>query len=187
LNQEETIDPVVVKKNIFQVFLDWIFGYNPPPAPLETPPAEPENPPVGATSAGPGSTTSTMAGTSPTPRSDSLVMETAINTTVCIHTEFRAQEDAEVAAMGIMKGMQQIVYLEHANQQQSVRIVDFLYGVCYALEGNIEKVGDKVYMFAPKNVKFTINNKIEPIPAEPTATRTETSTNTSAKRAQGQS
>jgi cell division inhibitor SepF len=38
------------------------------------------------------------------------------------------------------------------------RIIDFLNGVCYALDGTVERVGDKVYMFVPANVAVEVDS-----------------------------
>jgi cell division inhibitor SepF len=38
------------------------------------------------------------------------------------------------------------------------RIVDFLNGVTYALDGTVERVGERVYMFVPANVTVEVDN-----------------------------
>jgi len=60
-------------------------------------------------------------------------------------------EDARLAADGLKDGRQQIINLEKTPQDMSERIIDFLNGVTYALNGFVEKVGDRVYLFAPSN------------------------------------
>jgi cell division inhibitor SepF len=37
------------------------------------------------------------------------------------------------------------------------RIIDFLNGVTYALDGTVEKIGDKVYLFAPANIEVELD------------------------------
>jgi len=61
-------------------------------------------------------------------------------------------EDARMAADGLKDGRQQIVNLEKASPDMAERIIDFLNGVTYALNGFVEKVGDRIYLFAPSNV-----------------------------------
>lgn len=61
-------------------------------------------------------------------------------------------DDARLAADGLKDGRQQIINLENTSQEMSERIIDFLNGVTYALNGFVEKVGDRVYLFAPSNV-----------------------------------
>lgn len=65
-------------------------------------------------------------------------------------------EDARLAADGLKDGRQQIINLEHTPQDVSERIIDFLNGVTYALNGFVEKVGDRVYLFAPSNTVIDV-------------------------------
>ncbi len=65
-------------------------------------------------------------------------------------------EDASVAADGLKEGRLQIVNLEKTSQEMSERIIDFLNGVTYALNGVVEKVGDRVYLFTPSNVVIEV-------------------------------
>ncbi|HET6454471.1 MAG TPA: cell division protein SepF [Armatimonadota bacterium] len=65
-------------------------------------------------------------------------------------------EDARVAADGLKDGRQQIINLEKTPQAISERIIDFLNGVTYALNGFVEKVGDRVYLFAPSNTVIDV-------------------------------
>lgn len=65
-------------------------------------------------------------------------------------------DDARVAADGLKEGRQQIVNLEKTGQEMSERITDFLNGVTYALNGFVEKVGDRVYLFAPSNTVIDV-------------------------------
>lgn len=45
-----------------------------------------------------------------------------------------------------------IVNLENVDKDLSRRIVDFVSGTTYALNGNIEKVGTDIFLFVPSNV-----------------------------------
>lgn len=65
-------------------------------------------------------------------------------------------EDARLAADGLKDGRQQIINLEQTDQAMSERIIDFLNGTTYALNGFVEKVGDRVYLFAPSNVVIDV-------------------------------
>ena len=71
---------------------------------------------------------------------------------VAVRMNATAFTDARIAADGLKSGQQQIVNLESASPQMSERIIDFLNGVTYALDGCVEKIGDRVYLFAPANV-----------------------------------
>jgi len=65
-------------------------------------------------------------------------------------------DDARLAADGLKDGRQQIINLERTTPEMSERITDFLNGVTYALNGFVEKVGDRVYLFAPSNVLIDV-------------------------------
>lgn len=47
-----------------------------------------------------------------------------------------------------------IVNLQDVDRDLSRRIIDFTSGLCYALNGNMEKVADSVYLLAPSNVSL---------------------------------
>jgi cell division inhibitor SepF len=87
----------------------------------------------------------------------SLRLQTARILNVAIRTNAQVFEDAKVAADGFKNGEQQIVNLERATPQMAERIIDFLNGVCYALDGTVERVGEKVYLFAPANVSVEVD------------------------------
>lgn len=99
---------------------------------------------------------SSMAG-SATKKQASLRLQTARTHNVAIRTNAQVFEDAKIAADGFKNGEQQIVNLERATPQMAERIIDFLNGVCYALDGTVERVGEKVYLFAPANVAVEVD------------------------------
>lgn len=75
----------------------------------------------------------------------------------------RSFEDARIAADGLKDGRQQIINLEKSNPAMSERIIDFLSGVTYALNGFVEKVGDNVYLFAPSNVVIDMPDELHKV------------------------
>ena len=87
-----------------------------------------------------------------------LRLQTVRTHTVAVRTNAQVFEDAKLAADGLKAGDQQIVNLEKASPHMAERIIDFLNGVCYALDGAVEKVGDKVYLFVPANVSVEIDD-----------------------------
>ena len=66
--------------------------------------------------------------------------------------------NAKEAADGLKQGRQQIINLEKASPEICTRVIDFLSGVTYALDGIVEKVGDRVYLFTPANVVVDVEN-----------------------------
>ena len=47
-----------------------------------------------------------------------------------------------------------VVNLEFIEHSMAQRITDFLCGCCCALNGNIQRIADKIFMIAPDNVDF---------------------------------
>ncbi|NLM68845.1 MAG: cell division protein SepF [Firmicutes bacterium] len=52
-----------------------------------------------------------------------------------------------------------IVRLNHMDIHEARRIVDFMSGATYAIDGNMQKLGDMIFFFAPQSV--TIEGEIE--------------------------
>ncbi|MCX7925659.1 MAG: cell division protein SepF [Fimbriimonadales bacterium] len=68
---------------------------------------------------------------------------------VCIRKEVHSLEDARVAADGLKEGVQQIINLASTPQGVRERVIDFLNGVVYAIEGSVERVSEHVFVYAP--------------------------------------
>jgi cell division inhibitor SepF len=90
-------------------------------------------------------------------RRRSVRLESVRGVRVAVRMNAAAFNDARIAADGLKNGQQQIVNLERATPQMAERIIDFLNGVTYALDGCVEKIGDKVYLFAPANVDVELD------------------------------
>lgn len=68
---------------------------------------------------------------------------------LCIRKELHSLEDARIAADGLKEGIQQIINLAATPQGVRERIIDFLNGVVYAIEGSVERVSEHVFVYAP--------------------------------------
>ena len=95
-------------------------------------------------------------------RRAAIRLEAARGTRVAVRLNATVFNDARVAADGLKSGQQQIVNLERAAAPMAERIIDFLSGVAFALDGAVEKIGEKVYLFAPANVNVEIDGGSEP-------------------------
>jgi cell division inhibitor SepF len=78
--------------------------------------------------------------------------------------------DIQKAADGIKQGIPQVVNLEKADAVMAERLKDFMNGVTYALDGYVEKISEKSYLFTPRTVEI----KTEPTgaPGNMTSNRT---------------
>jgi len=77
---------------------------------------------------------------------------------VSVWQSIQSLDNAQQAADGLKEGRSQIVNLERASPEICARVIDFLNGVTYALDGYVEKVGDKVYLFTPATVVIDVAN-----------------------------
>ncbi len=68
---------------------------------------------------------------------------------VVIRQEVNSLEDARVVADGLKEGVQQVINLASTPQGMRERIIDFLNGVAYAIEGSVERVSEHVFLYAP--------------------------------------
>lgn len=55
-----------------------------------------------------------------------------------------------------------VINFEETNKETVRRILDFLGGVVFAIEGNIKKVSDATYIVTPKNVDVTADTVAQP-------------------------
>lgn len=74
----------------------------------------------------------------------------------------RSLADAERAAQDLKERRPVIVNLERADDVLARRVIDFISGVAYALDGFYERVGDKVFLFTPSNIAISDEDEVEP-------------------------
>ena len=72
--------------------------------------------------------------------------------------------DTSKAADDLRNRKAVIVNMENVDKAMARRVVDFLSGCVYALEGNVKKVAQSAYIFCPKNVE--IHGDLENLQAE---------------------
>ncbi|MFN3648183.1 MAG: cell division protein SepF [Armatimonadota bacterium] len=70
--------------------------------------------------------------------------------------------DAQRAAEDLKERRPVIVNLEKADDELARRVIDFISGVTYALNGFYERVGDKVFLFTPANIIIADEDEVEP-------------------------
>ncbi|HVF84491.1 MAG TPA: cell division protein SepF [Abditibacteriaceae bacterium] len=69
----------------------------------------------------------------------------------------KSQEDAAIAADALKAGDAVIINLEEVERLKAVRIIDFMSGVCYGLEGqgHAMKLGDLIFLYTPPEFEIT--------------------------------
>ena len=107
----------------------------------------------------PAPTRATGGSYSPLKRGTTLRMDQARQTHITVRRAIQTFDDARRAADGLKDGQQQIVNLEQTSNDMTERIIDFLNGATYALDGSVEKIGEQVYLFTPSSVIIDIEDK----------------------------
>lgn len=54
-----------------------------------------------------------------------------------------------------------VVNLQEANRELSRRLIDFASGLCYGLQGQMEKIADRVYLLIPAGVELSPEDRID--------------------------
>ena len=67
-------------------------------------------------------------------------------------------KDAEKIGDHIRQGHPVVVNVERTDQDIAERIIDFVQGVTYALDGRIDQVSDTIYLCAPSNMTVSREN-----------------------------
>ncbi|MDZ7837165.1 MAG: cell division protein SepF [Actinomycetota bacterium] len=68
-------------------------------------------------------------------------------------------EDMQVIGQNFKSAIPVIINLQNTNTELSKRIIDFCSGLSFALEGNIQKVADRVFLITPYNVEVTSKDR----------------------------
>jgi cell division inhibitor SepF len=71
-------------------------------------------------------------------------------------------EDVRRAVDGLREGTQQIVNLEQTPSDMAERLIDFVNGATYAIDGSVEKIGEHVYLFTPPTVTIDVEDRAQP-------------------------
>ena len=78
-------------------------------------------------------------------------------------------EEVQLVADHLKERRPVIVNLEEAPVELARRIVDFLSGTVYALDGGLERIGEAIFLLVPSNVAVEANGFSgvrEPLPWE---------------------
>ena len=67
--------------------------------------------------------------------------------------------DAQQIADKFKQAVPVIVNLQNADQELSKRLVDFASGLTYALNGNMQRVADRVFLLTPQNVEVSAEER----------------------------
>lgn len=69
--------------------------------------------------------------------------------------EPRAYSETQEIATYLKQKKAAVVNLHRLQKEQSKRVIDFLSGVIFAIEGDIQQIGPKIFLCTPKNIGVT--------------------------------
>jgi len=78
-----------------------------------------------------------------------------------ILTEPRSFSESQSIADHLVKDRSVVVNLGRVTPEQAKRIIDFLSGTCYAINGTIQKLGPNIFLCTPKTIKVAGDIKKE--------------------------
>jgi len=83
------------------------------------------------------------------PKARTVQLRSAYKYNVTVRRQVVSFDDALAAANGLKNGEQQILNLAHTEAALRQKVVDFMCGVNFALEGSWEEVGENIYLVVP--------------------------------------
>ncbi len=88
-------------------------------------------------------------------RRDGIMSMTGGNSMKLVVIEPKSFEEAPKLVDSLKERKPVIINLEALDQEVARKIFDFLSGATYALNGNIQKIANNIFVFAPDNVDIT--------------------------------
>ena len=80
--------------------------------------------------------------------------------------EPKSFDDAQQVANNLREKKPVVINFEHTEGEAAKRIIDFISGTTYALNGEIKKVGHNVFLCAPSNVNVSYTEEEKKVSAE---------------------
>jgi len=105
-------------------------------------------------------------GADPRKNKGNIVGLPSVRPTRMVLSEPRSYEDTQEMADHLRARRAVIVNLQRVRQELAVRIVDFLSGTVYALNGNISKIGPGIFLCTPDTFEIS-GNITEMLDGEP--------------------
>lgn len=102
-------------------------------------------------------TTSMFEKAKSTKTSDAVKALSANKDSHLILFEPRAYSETQEIAIYLKQKRAAVVNLHRLQKEQSKRVIDFLSGVIFAIEGDIQQIGPKIFLCTPKNIGVSGN------------------------------
>lgn len=88
-----------------------------------------------------------------------IPMNTSVSSSKMVITQPTCYEDVEEIGSYLKNKKSVIINLENVGKEDARRVLDFLSGATFMIEGTIQKVSNLIYLITPKNVE--IQNDLE--------------------------
>ncbi len=85
--------------------------------------------------------------------------ETRVGKVKVVVIEPKAYDEAQEIIDNLKDGRPVVINFEETDRELARRIIDFLSGGAYALDGTTEKISNYVFLFVPKGVEITKETK----------------------------
>ena len=72
-----------------------------------------------------------------------------------IFYEPKVYEDSLNISTHLRAGSPVVVNLKHLDPAEGTRLIDFVCGTAYAIEGHMMKIGESIFLFTPNNIAIT--------------------------------
>lgn len=69
--------------------------------------------------------------------------------------EPKVYEDSLNISTHLRSGSPVIINLKHLDPAEGTRLIDFVCGTAYAIDGHMMKIGESIFLFAPHNIAIT--------------------------------
>ena len=74
-----------------------------------------------------------------------------------IISEAKVYEDSLTIAKNLREGNPVIVNLKYLDTETGKRLIDFICGTAFAINGHMLKIGENIFLFTPANVNISNN------------------------------
>lgn len=88
-----------------------------------------------------------------------IPMETAVSSSKMVITEPTCYESVEEIGEYIKDRKSVIINLEKVSKEEARRILDFLSGAAFMIDGTIQRVSNLIYLMTPRNVEIQDDTK----------------------------
>ena len=69
--------------------------------------------------------------------------------------EPKVYEDSLNISTHLRSGSPVVINLKHLDPAEGTRLIDFVCGTAYAIDGHMMKIGESLFMFTPRNIAIT--------------------------------